>query len=126
MPTNRSIIRELPGLFQVRSGCTTFRYRPAFMFLLEGASKTLYLILVAIVSADDCGALSECVMNTKFGFKERCIVIMMITGTMYEIGEVSPNLSTNHNPNPNRLVRDHIFNILYDSYCNTTPSLSDD
>ena len=43
-PTNRSIIRELPGLFQVRSGCTTYRYRPAFMFLLEGKSGSRLII----------------------------------------------------------------------------------
>ena len=40
-PTKRSIIRELPGMFQVRSGCTTYRYRPAFMFLLEGTFASI-------------------------------------------------------------------------------------
>jgi hypothetical protein len=31
---------------------------------------------------------AECVLNGPFGFQEWCIVIMMITGTMFEIGEI--------------------------------------
>ena len=63
-PIQRTVIRELPDIFQVRSGCTTFRYRPAFMFLLEGVSKAFYLGLVAYVSSVDCGSEAECVLST--------------------------------------------------------------
>jgi len=87
-PVQRSVIRELPDIFQVRSGCTTFRYRPAFMFLLEGLSKVLYLGLVAYISSVDCGAEAECVMSSTMGWEELALAVMVVTGILFEIGEI--------------------------------------
>ena len=57
-----------------------------------GASKLLYLVLVAMVSAEDSSIGYSRVndMNrSNLDLKEKCIVVMMITGTMFEMGEVS-------------------------------------
>ena len=87
-PIPRTVIRELPDIFQVRSGCTTFRYRPVFMFFLEGMSKALYLALVAYVSYSDCGAEAECVLSTELNGYEIGLVVMVVTGCLFELGEI--------------------------------------
>lgn len=61
-------------------------------YTFTGASKLLYLILVALVSAEDCDLdhTGECdAPNNNLSVKEMCIVVMMVTGTMFEMGEVS-------------------------------------
>ena len=65
-PSKRTIIREFSDLFQIRSGCTTYRYRPVFMFFFKCMSKIIYLVLVAYVSAEeDC--VSASLSSTGFG-----------------------------------------------------------
>ena len=94
-PSSKVIIRELPDLFQVRSGCTTFRYRPAFMFILEGFCKVVYLVLVAVVSSEvACNEEGFNVLNGKtcqlsvaLSKYEFCITIMALMSFLYEIGE---------------------------------------
>ena len=57
-----------------------------------GASKVIYLILVAMVSSEACsrGSENECeAPRSSLDIKEKCIVVMMVTGTMFEMGEVS-------------------------------------
>ena len=59
-----------------------------------GASKLLYLILVAMVSFQDCCGTAECeyecsAPRTHLHIKEMFIVVMMVTGTLFEIGEVT-------------------------------------
>ena len=95
-PIQRTVIRELPDIFQVRSGCTTFRYRPAFMFLLEGMSKALYLGLVAYVSSEDCGAEAECELSARLNWSEVNLVVMVITGSLFEVGEILNGSGFNH------------------------------
>ena len=56
-----------------------------------GASKVIYLILVAMVSSEACsrGSANECeAPRNNLDIKEKCIVVMMVTGTMFEMGEV--------------------------------------
>ena len=50
--THISIIRSFEDIFQIRSGITTFRYRPVFMFVFESIMSILYLYLVASVAAN--------------------------------------------------------------------------
>lgn len=44
------IVRELPDLFQLRTGCSAIRFRPVVFFLFEGISKVVFLIIVCVVS----------------------------------------------------------------------------
>lgn len=97
-PTRRNIIREFGDIFQVRSGCTTYRYRPVFMFLFKCLSKIVYLLLVASVSAEeDCAAVVsdsvqgghfQCARYEPLKVKECCIVVMLLTSVMFEVGEM--------------------------------------
>jgi hypothetical protein len=65
---------------------------PYSHLLHTGASKVIYLILVAMVSSEACsrGSANECeAPRNSLDIKEKCIVVMMVTGTMFEMGEVS-------------------------------------
>ena len=86
--TRRKIIHGWRDIFQVRSGCATLRYRPVFMFIIEGIAKVLYLLLVAKVSHDDCGSDAECLLPARFSWIELGIVVMFVTGALFEIGEM--------------------------------------
>ena len=116
--TKTCIIRKFSDLFQVRSGCLTFRYRPVFMFCFECAMSVIYLALVASVSAETggeaasvgvCGAqtwpasavcldpLGSSGSGSGIGSssavawlscKETLIVVMLISSVMYDIGDV--------------------------------------
>ena len=86
--TQRKIIHEWSDIFQVRSGCATLRYRPAFMFIIEGVAKVVYLLLVAKVSHDDCGTQAECFLPLDLTWAEWGIIVMFVTGALFEIGEM--------------------------------------
>ena len=58
------------------------------MFFLEGMSKALYLALVAYVSYSDCGAEAECVLSSELNKYEIGLVVMVVTGCLFELGEV--------------------------------------
>ena len=69
-----------------------------YYFTILGASKLLYLILVALVSAEDSSKGYSRVNDTNrsnLDLKEKCIVVMMVTGTMFEMGEVSCSCTEN-------------------------------
>ena len=69
-----------------------FYHLNTLLFYYLGASKLLYLILVALVSAEDSSKGYSRVNDTNrsnLDLKEKCIVVMMVTGTMFEMGEVS-------------------------------------
>ena len=69
-----------------------FHHFNTLLFYYLGASKLLYLILVALVSAEDSSKGYSRVNDTNrsnLDLKEKCIVVMMVTGTMFEMGEVS-------------------------------------
>ena len=86
--TQRKIIHGWRDIFQVRSGCATLRYCPVFMFAIEGIAKVLYLALVALVSHLDCGSEAECLLPIHFSWFEWSIVVMLVTGILFEIGEM--------------------------------------
>ena len=58
------------------------------MFFLEGFSKATYLFLVAYVSYSDCGAEAECVLSTELNRYEIGLVVMVVTGCLFELGEI--------------------------------------
>ena len=87
-PIRRKYIHGWSDIFQVRSGCATLRYRPVFMFIMEGIAKFVYLVLVAIVPYYGCGLEGACVSTMNFTLVEMCIVVMTVAGTLYEIGEM--------------------------------------
>ena len=70
----------------------TYTHTHTHTHIHTGASKVIYLILVAMVSSEACsrGSENECeAPRNNLDIKEKCIVVMMVTGTMFEMGEVS-------------------------------------
>ena len=90
-PNDARIVRSIPDIFQERSGCTTLRYQPVFMFLLEGFFKAFYLTTVAIVSIHDCQGSINCEINEHLNYSEWGVIIMLVTSCMFEIGEMLNN-----------------------------------
>lgn len=94
-------IRNLEDLFQLRSGCSIYRFIPLVMFTFESIMKFVFLIIVAMTSFIQSSVNNgkecrfpfffqplewTCIHST---FWENFLVLMFITSLLYEIGEMA-------------------------------------
>jgi hypothetical protein len=92
-----STIKNMSDLFQLRSGCSTYRYCPVVMFICEGISKLLFVVIVSVVCITMSSNKDHCELGfaSYFGMKcehiqywEKGLLIMLLTSFIYEVGEV--------------------------------------
>lgn len=89
-----SVIRGLSDAFQLRSGCSAYRYCPVIMFTLEGVSKLIFTFAVSIVcvsmSEEACQADNQdpSISCHHVHYWEITVYFLFVTSLMYEIGEI--------------------------------------
>jgi hypothetical protein len=103
-------IREVNDLFQLRSGCSTYRFNPFIMFSFESLMKMVFLLLVSVVSISrsqiqGCNDLSSQFYILRSASQNRAswdiaVVIMCVTSFFYEIGEILNRCRTSLSGHP--------------------------
>ena len=84
-PRRVDIVRTMVDLFQLRTECSTIRFRPVVLFLFEGASKVLSLWLVyeALITANDtthCHGSVEC-CNSFQMWSQWLLIVLLVSST---------------------------------------------
>lgn len=89
-------VKSPPDFFQIRSGCTAFRYSPFVMFVFEGVMKMVFaaVVTVHIMSFSPQSGCDDS-MTRYAGFRcdhvhhwEMLIYLLTVTSTLYELGEI--------------------------------------
>lgn len=100
LKSNReSTIKNMSDLFQLRAGCSTYRYCPVVMFMFEGISKLIFVVIVSVVCIamssekddDHCEVGFASTLGVKCGhlpYWKNSLLIMLLTSFIYEVGEV--------------------------------------
>jgi hypothetical protein len=100
-----STIKHMSDLFQLRSGCSTYRYCPVVMFVFEGLSKLAFVFVVSVVCITMSSSKDHCEVGFAgfFGMKcdqihywETALLVMLVTSFIYEVGEVINRINRTH------------------------------
>lgn len=93
------IVRTIPHIFQLRTGCSMVRSQPLVMFAMDGLSKLIFLYLVASVSICTGSKFEICGMLPLYISYLWVIGLMTLTLVLYEVGEVIDKMKSSFQSN---------------------------